>query len=51
MSNDYETGNVKPSVYRQIGDEIDRADHLCASGNGAQASALIHSTKARFGYP
>jgi hypothetical protein len=51
MSNDYETGNVKPSVYRQISDEIDRADHLCASGNGAQASALIRSTKSRFGYP
>ena len=51
MSNDYQTGNVKPSVYRQISDEIDRADHLCASGNGAQASALIRSTKSRFGYP
>jgi hypothetical protein len=51
MSNDYKTGNVKPSVYRQISDDIDRADHLCASGDGAQASALIRSTKSRFGYP
>jgi hypothetical protein len=51
MSNDYQTGNVKVSVYRQISDDIDRADHLCASGNGAQASALIRSTKSRFGYP
>jgi hypothetical protein len=51
MSNDYQTGNVKLSVYRQISDEIDRADHLCASGQSAQASALIRSTKSRFGYP
>ncbi len=51
MSNDYQTGNVKLSVYRQISDDIDRADHLCASGDGAQASALIRSTKSRFGYP
>ena len=51
MTNDYQTGNVKLSVYRQISDEIDHADHLCASGSGAQASALIRSTKSRFGYP
>jgi hypothetical protein len=51
MSNDYQTGNVKLSVYRQISDDIDRADHLCASGDGAQASALVRSTKSRFGYP
>ena len=51
IGNDYQTGNVKLSVYRQISDEIDRADHFCASGNGAQASALIRTTKSRFGYP
>ena len=51
MSNDYQTGNVKISVYRPISDAIDRAGELCASGNGAQASALIRSTKSRFGYP
>jgi hypothetical protein len=51
MSNDYETGNVKLSVYKQINGEIDQADHLCASGKGAQASAMIRATKSRFGYP
>lgn len=51
MDNDYQTGNVKLSVYRQISEEIDRADHLCAAGNGAQASASIRATKSRFGYP
>ncbi|MBV9591235.1 MAG: hypothetical protein JO310_16685 [Hyphomicrobiales bacterium] len=51
MANDYQTGNVKISVYREINDEIDRADHLCAAGRGTEASALIHTTKSRFGYP
>ena len=51
MNNDYQTGNVKLSVYQQVSDAIDQADHLCASGNGAQANALIRSTKSRFGYP
>jgi hypothetical protein len=51
MSNDYQTGNVNLAVYRQITAEIDQADHVCASGNGAQASAMIHATKAKFGYP
>ncbi|SDR62633.1 hypothetical protein SAMN05519103_08042 [Rhizobiales bacterium GAS113] len=51
MSNDYQTGNVNLSVYKQIGAEIDQADHVCASGNSAQASAMIHATKSKFGYP
>ena len=51
MGNDYQTGNVNLSVYKQISAEIDQADHACAAGNGAQASAMIHATKAKFGYP
>ncbi|MFI5012236.1 MAG: hypothetical protein ACHQAY_07815 [Hyphomicrobiales bacterium] len=51
MSNDYQTGNVNLTVYKQITAEIDQADHVCASGSSAQASAMIRATKAKFGYP
>lgn len=51
MSNDYQTGNVNLTVYKQITAEIDQADHVCVSGSGAQASAMIRATKAKFGYP
>jgi hypothetical protein len=51
MSNDYQTGNVNLRVYREISGEIDQADHVCASGNSGQASAMIRATRAKFGYP
>jgi hypothetical protein len=51
MSNDYQTGNVNLTVYRRIGAEIDEADHACAAGEGAKASAMIKATRAKFGYP
>jgi hypothetical protein len=51
MSNDYQTGNVNLSVYKSITAEIDQADQVCASGDAARASAMIHATKAKFGYP
>jgi hypothetical protein len=51
MANDYSTGNVNLRVYRAIAEEIDQAAQLCASGDGARASAMIHTTKAKFGYP
>jgi hypothetical protein len=51
MSNDYQTGNVNLSVYKSITAEIDQADHVCASGDSARASAMIHATKSKFGYP
>jgi hypothetical protein len=51
MSNDYQTGNVNLSVYKSITSEIDQADHVCAAGDNARASAMIHATKSKFGYP
>jgi hypothetical protein len=51
MTNDYSTGNVNLKVYRQISEEIDQAAQVCASGDGARASAMIHATRAKFGYP
>ena len=51
MSNDYQTGNVNLSVFKRIGAEIDEADHVCAAGDDARASAMIRTTKAKFGYP
>jgi hypothetical protein len=51
MGNDYQTGNVNLSVFKQISAEIEAADHVCAAGDGARASAMIRATKAKFGYP
>ena len=51
MDNDYHTGNVGQTVYRQITGEIDQADRVCASGNSGEASAMIRTTKSKFGYP
>jgi hypothetical protein len=51
MSNDYQTGNVNLSVFKRISAEIDEADHVCAAGDDARASAMIRATKAKFGYP
>ena len=51
MSNDYQTGNVNLSVYRRISAEIDEAGQACGAGDGAKASAMIRTTRAKFGYP
>jgi len=51
MTNDYSTGNVNLQVYRQITDEIDQAAQACAAGDSARASAMIHATRMKFGYP
>ena len=51
MTNDYSTGNVNLKVYRQITDEIDQAAQACAAGDSARASAMIHATRMKFGYP
>ena len=51
MTNDYSTGNVNLKVYRQITDEIDQAAQACAAGDSARASAMIHATRVKFGYP
>ena len=51
MGNDYQTGNVNLSVYKRISAEIDEADHVCAAGDVAKASAMIRTTRSKFGYP
>jgi len=51
MGNDYSTGNVNLSVYKQIVNEIDQADQVCTSGDSARASAMVRATKSKFGYP
>ena len=51
MSNDYQTGNVNLSVYKRISAEIDDADRVCVAGEGAKATAMIHATRSKFGYP
>lgn len=51
MDNDYSTGNVNPTVHRQVMSELGPADSACASGNDGAALASLRSVKARHGYP
>ncbi len=51
QDNDYRGGNIGLSVYRAIQREIAQAAAACSAGRDAQASALIHASRARHGYP
>jgi hypothetical protein len=51
QANDYSSGNIGLKVYRQIQAEIARADAACRSGRDGEASAMIHASKRRHGYP
>ncbi len=51
MDNDYTTGNVGQSVYKQIESEIGQARAACANGNDASARAMVAASKKRHGYP
>lgn len=44
-------GHMDESVYNQIQNEIDRADHLCQAGQDAQARRAVAESKRRHGYP
>ena len=50
QQNDYASGNVAKSVYNQIQREIASAERLCAAGDEAKASAMIHASEVRHGY-
>jgi len=50
QANDYASGNVAKSVYSQIQREIAAAEKVCAAGDGAKASAMIHASEVRHGY-
>jgi hypothetical protein len=51
MDNDYRSGNVDQSVYKQIEGEIQQAAGACASGHDAEASGMIRASRSRHGYP
>jgi hypothetical protein len=44
------SGNVAKSVYTQIQREIAAADTVCAAGEDARATAMIHASETRHGY-
>lgn len=50
QTNDYASGNVAKSVYGQIKREIAAAERVCAAGDDAKASAMIHASEIRHGY-
>jgi hypothetical protein len=51
QANDLAMGHVARSVYAQISREIDAAEKACAAGQDAKATAMIHASEARHGYP
>ena len=50
QANDYASGNVNPSVYKEIQSEIAAASAVCAAGHDAQATAMIAASRRRHGY-
>jgi hypothetical protein len=51
QDNDLTMGHVAKSVYLQIKREIDAAEKVCGAGQDAKATAMIHASEARHGYP
>ena len=51
QDNDLAMGHVAKSVYGQIKREIDAAEKVCAAGQEAKATSMIHASEARHGYP
>lgn len=51
QENDYRSGNIGLPVYHHIQGEIAQAAAACQAGRDAQATAMIHASKARHGYP
>ena len=51
QENDLAMGHVAKSVYGQIKREIAAAEQACSAGQDAKATALIHASEARHGYP
>lgn len=51
IDNDLATGHVARSVHGRMSAEVDRAGAACGAGRDAEASRLVASTRARFGYP
>jgi hypothetical protein len=50
QQNDYASGNVAKSVFNQIQREVAAAERVCAAGEEARATAMIHASEARHGY-
>ena len=51
QENDYRSGNIGLPVFHRIQSEIAQAAAACQAGRDAQATAMIHASKARHGYP
>jgi hypothetical protein len=51
QDNDLAMGHVAKSVYLQIKREIEAAEKVCGAGQDAKATAMIHASEARHGYP
>lgn len=47
---DYASGNLAKSVHGQIQREIAAAERVCAAGEEARATAMVHASETRHGY-
>lgn len=51
QDNDYRGGNIGLPIYHRIQNEIAQAAAACSAGHDAQATAMIHASRSRHGYP
>ena len=51
QQNDYASGNVNPTVYKEIQGDIEKASAACSSGRDNEAIATVTSSRRRHGYP
>lgn len=51
MRNDLETGHTTDSVFKAVNAELDTASRACADGRDGEATRMVRTTRAKFGYP
>lgn len=50
IRSDLETGNLEQKVYDEIQRDLTRAAGACEAGRGAEAHAIVTSTRVKHGY-
>lgn len=51
IDNDLATGHTTQKVRDAVASDLSRAETACKAGKGSEASAIVTSTRKKFGYP
>ena len=51
IDNDLASGHTTQKVRDAVTADLNRAEAVCKAGKGAEASAMVTSTRKKFGYP